>query len=299
MSDQEWLANGFEQNRRYLRSVAVRMLGSVDEAEDAVQEAWLRLSRRDTEDIEDLRAWLTTVVGRVCLDVLRWRKSRREESLSTASSHLRVLSPSVVDPELEALLTDSIGHALMVVLETMAPAERVAFVLHDMFELPFDEIAPIVGRTSTATRKLASRARQRIQGARPRVRQSSQARREAIVAAFLAASRNGSFDALLAMLDPSAVFSADAVAVAAGFPKVLRGGAAVAEAFSGAARGAKLALINGSPGMVWAPHGKPKGAFVFKFAGTWISAINLVGEPSQVSKFQISVVPVRRESESS
>lgn len=291
MSDQVWLANGFEQHRRYLRSVAVRMLGSADEAEDAVQEAWLRLSRQDNEDIENLRAWLTTVVGRVCLDMLRSRKSRREESLSAASPHLRVLRRSVVDPELEALLADSVGLALVVILETMAPAERVAFVLHDMFEFPFDEIAPIVGRTSTATRKLASRARQKLHGARNRVRRRDQAHREAIVAAFLSASKNGSFDALLALLDPSTVFSADAVAAAAGFPEVLRGGAAVAEAFSGAARGAQLALIDGSPGMVWAPHGRPRGAFVFRFTRTRISAIDLVGEPRQVDKLHIVILP--------
>jgi RNA polymerase sigma-70 factor, ECF subfamily len=297
VNDQEWLAARFEPNRPHLMSVAIRMLGSVEEAEDAVQEAWLRLSRSGDDDIEDLRAWLTTVVARVCLDMLRVRKVRREESLSATSPSLHVLSDSLVDPELGVLIADSIGLALLVVLQTMAPAERVAFVLHDVFELPFDEIAPIVGRTVTATRKLASRARQRVKGARPPVEEAGDSGRRAIVEAFMVASSGGSFDALLALLDPTVVFRADAVAVKAGFPEEIRGAAAVAEAFTGRARGARLALIDGRPGLVWAPSGEAQGAFIFKIAGTRISGINLVGDAAHLSRLRIDLTSLSKGSE--
>ena len=292
MTDQEWLAARFEPNRPHLMSVAVRMLGSVDEAEDAVQEAWLRLSRSRDDDIENLRAWLTTVVAHVCLDMLRLRKMRREESLSAPSPFLHVLSDSRVDPELEVLLADSMGLALLIVLQTMAPAERVAFVLHDMFELPFEEIAPIVGRTPAATRKLASRARRRVKGAQPSPEEANGSRRQAIVEAFMTASKGGSFDALLALLDPTVVFRADAIAMRAGFPKEMRGAAAVAEAFTGRARGARLALIDGHAGLVWAPKGKAQGAFLFKIAGTRISGIDLVGDPAQIRRLRIELTPL-------
>jgi len=189
------------------------------------------------------------------------------------------------------MIADSVGLALLVVLETLAPAERVAFVLHDMFELPFDEIAPIVDRTEAAARKLASRARQRVKGADPPAVRTNDSRREAIVRAFLAASKKGSFDALLALLDPSVVFRADPAAVRAGAPEGVRGAAAVAEAFSGRAHGAQVALIDGSPGLVWARSGKPQGAFVFEIAGTRITAISLVGEPERLSRLKIKPLP--------
>src|SRR6187551_3197246 len=211
MHDQEFLAERFEANRAHLRGVAFRMLGSLTEADDAVQEAWIRLSRTDTSEVENLRAWLTTVVGRVCLNMLRSRKTRREASLET---HLPdpILSPEEgIDPEQEALLGDSVGLALLVVLDSLTPAERVAFVLHDVFAVPFDQIAPIVGRTPTAARQLASRARRRVQGAP--AGEADPARQRRVVDAFLAAARGGDFDALLATLDPDVVLRADPVAV--------------------------------------------------------------------------------------
>ena len=208
MDEHEWLAEQFEANRTHLRAVAYRMLGSLSEADDAVQEAWLRLSRSDTSGVENLGGWLTTVVARVCLDMLRSRKSRREEPLGAHVPDPMVSREDGIDPEHEALLADSVGLALLVVLETLAPAERVAFVLHDMFDLPFDEIAPIVGRSPTAARQLASRARRRVQGAAT-VPDADLTRQREVVDAFLAASRGGDFDALLALLDPDVVLRAD------------------------------------------------------------------------------------------
>src|SRR3989441_3729479 len=203
MEDRGWLATRFEENRTHLKAVAYRMLGSVSEAEDAVQDAWLRLSRSDTSGVENLDGWLTTIVARVCLDMLRSRKSRREEPLGARAPEMIVSREEGVDPEREALLADSVGLALLVVLETLAPAERVAFVLHDMFDLPFDEIAPIVGRSPAAARQLASRARRRVQGVTaPDV---DRTRQRALVGAFLAASRDGDFEALLAVLDPDEI----------------------------------------------------------------------------------------------
>src|ERR671932_583336 len=206
MEERDWLAERFEQNRMHLRAVAYRMLGSLGEADDAVQEAWLRLSRSDTRGVENLGGWLTTVVARVCLDMLRSRKSRREEPLDVHVPDPIVSRADEIGPEHEALLADSVGLALLVVLETLAPAERLAFVMHDMFAVPFDEIAPIVGRSPTAARQLASRARQRE-----------------VVDAFLAASRDGDFDALLAVLDPDVVLRADSGAVLAGASREVRG----------------------------------------------------------------------------
>ena len=216
----DWLAQRFEENRTHLRAVAYRMLGSISEADDAVQEAWLRLSRSDTSGIENLGGWLTTVVGRVCLNMLRSRRSRREEPLGEPQVGVHLPDPIVsrengIDPEHEAQLADSVGLALLVVLETLGPAERVAFVLHDLFDLPFDEIAPIVGRSPAAARQLASRARRRVQGAAT-VPDADLTRRRAVVDAFLAASRGGDFAALLALLDPDVVLRADRAAVQAG-----------------------------------------------------------------------------------
>ena len=226
MNDQDWLAERFEANRSHLRGIAFRMLGSVTEADDAVQEAWIRLSRTDTSDVENLRAWLTTVVGRVCLNMLRSRTTRREGSLET---HLPdpILSPEAgIDPEQEALLGDSVGLAMLVVLDALTPAERVAFVLHDVFAVPFDEIAPIVGRTSTATRQLASRARRRVQGAPvPDVDLDGQ---WAVVDAFLAAARDGDFERLLAVLDPDVELRSDGGEARPGLVQHVRGAQVVA-----------------------------------------------------------------------
>src|ERR671916_14390 len=220
----EWLAQRFEEHRAHLRAVAYRMLGSPSEAEDAVQEAWLRLSRSDTSGVENLGGWLTTIVGRVCLDMLRSRRSRREGPLGVHLPEPIVSRADGIDPEHEALLADSVGLALLVVLETLSPAERLAFVLHDMFAVPFDEIAPIVGRSSTATRQLASRARRRVQGETAIPDADLDTQRE-VVDAFLAAAREGDFEALLEVLDPDVVVRDDRGAVPIGASSVVRGAA--------------------------------------------------------------------------
>ncbi|MGH7460911.1 MAG: sigma-70 family RNA polymerase sigma factor, partial [Longimicrobiales bacterium] len=241
MHGNDWLAERFESNRTHLRAVAYRMLGSRTEADDALQEAWLRVSRADTSAIENLGGWLTTVVARVCLDQLRTRKSRREESIDR---QVAASQENALDPEQQALLADSVGLALLVVLETLTPAERVAFVLHDMFDLPFDEIAPIVGRSATAARQLASRARRRVQGANARP-DADRSRQRTVVDAFLAAARSGDFTALLALLDPDVVLRADAAAVLSGAEEEVLGAAAVARTFAGRASAAQPALIDG------------------------------------------------------
>jgi RNA polymerase sigma factor (sigma-70 family) len=250
MDENEFLTKRFEEHRSHLRAVAYRMLGSPSDADDAVQEAWLRLSRSDTSGVENLGGWLTTVVGRVCLDMLRSRRSRREEPLDEPPG-ARVPEPIVsrgdgIDPEREALLADSVGPALLVVLETLAPAERLAFVLHDMFAVPFDEIAPIVGRSPSAARQLASRARRRVQGADTYPGADLTRQRE-VVDAFLAAARGGDFDALVAVLDPDVVLRIDGGAVPAGASRQIRGAAAVARrAAKGRAWAARPALVDGS-----------------------------------------------------
>ena len=283
MEAHEALAERFEANRAHLRAVAYRMLGSISEADDAVQEAWLRLSRSDSAGVENLSAWLTTVVARVCLDMLRSRKSRREEQLGVH------LSDPIAHPEHEALLADSVGIALLVVLETLAPAERLAFVLHDMFAMPFDEIAPIVQRSPAAARQLASRARRRVQGATPAGDADLTVRRE-IVDAFLAASRGGDFDALLALLDPDVVVHADEATVRAGAEKEVRGAAAVARTFAGRARVAKLALVDGAPGAVWAPGGRPRVVFGFAISRGKIVRIDLIADPARLSELDLSIL---------
>ena len=289
MEDRGWLATRFEENRTHLKAVAYRMLGSVSEAEDAVQDAWLRLSRSDTSGVENLDGWLTTIVARVCLDMLRSRKSRREEPLGAQAPEMIVSREEGVDPEREALLADSVGLALLVVLETLAPAERVAFVLHDMFDLPFDEIAPIVGRSPTAARQLASRARRRVQGAAA-VPEPDLTRQRQVVDAFLAASRGGDFEALLAVLDPDVVLRADPMAVQIGASRELRGAAAVAGTFSGRARFAQAALVNGSVGAVWAQGGRPRVVFAFTITGARIVAIDLVADPERLRQLDLMVL---------
>ena len=298
MNERAWLAEHFEAHRTHLRVVAYRMLGSAPEAEDAVQEAWLRLSRADTHEVENLRGWLTTVVARVCLDMLRARKSRGEESLETHASE-EAARPADSTPERELLVADSVGPALLLVLDTLAPAERTAFVLHDMFGVPFDEIGPIVGRSPTAARQLASRARRRVQGTAPVAGADLERQRE-IVSAFLAASREGNFDRLLALLDPDVVLRADQVAVdasaarrAAGAPPLsstVRGAAAVAKTFSGRAQAARLALVDGAAGAAWAPGGQPRAVFGFTVARGKIVAIEILADPQTLSGLEVRFV---------
>jgi RNA polymerase sigma factor (sigma-70 family) len=283
----DWLADRFEAQRTHLRSVAYRMLGSPSEADDAVQEAWIRLSRSGAADVENLGGWLTTVVSRVCLDMLRSRTARREEPLEMPAHETAPTRPDGLDPEHEALLADSVGPALLVVLETLTPPERLAFVLHDMFAVPFDEIATIVGRSPVAARQLASRARRRVQGAGTDP-PADRARQRAVVDAFLAASRRGDFDALLALLDPDVVLRADEAAVrTGGVAAEVRGAAAVAETFAGRARAAQPALIEGVVGLVWAPAGKPRAVFDLTIAGGTIVAIDLILDPEEVETLEV------------
>jgi RNA polymerase sigma-70 factor (ECF subfamily) len=285
MDEKNLLAEKFEANRTRLRAVAYRMLGSRSEVDDAVQEAWLRLSRSDADDIENLSGWLTTVVARVCLDMLRSRKSRREEPLG----------PQVPEPiaspenEQEAELADSVGTALLVVLETLAPAERLAFVLHDMFAVPFEEIAPIVGRTPAAARQLASRARRRVQGA-PSAPDADVTRQRKVVDAFLAASRGGDFEALLAVLDPDVVFRADHVAVRMGGLPEIRGAAAVAETFKGRAQAAKPALIDGAVGIAVILGGRLRIALNLTITDDRIVGIEAVADPERLRQFDLTVL---------
>jgi RNA polymerase sigma factor (sigma-70 family) len=292
MNDQDWLAERFEANRSHLRGIAYRMLGSLTEADDAVQEAWIRLSRTDTNDVENLRAWLTTVVGRVSMNMLRSRKTRREASLET---HLPdpVLSPEAgIDPEQEALLGDSVGLAMLVVLDSLAPAERVAFVLHDVFAVPFDQIAPIVGRTPTAARQLASRARRRVQGAPvPDVDLDGQ---WAVVDAFLAAARGGDFERLLDVLDPDVVLRSDGGVARPDLMSLVRGARTVAEqavAFRQFAETATRALVNGIPGgIAWAPDGRPFSVVALTVRGGRIVAIDILADPDRLGDLDLTVV---------
>jgi RNA polymerase sigma-70 factor (ECF subfamily) len=257
------------------------MLGSMSEAEDAVQESWLRLSRSDTDSIENLGGWLTRVVARVCLDVLRSRNVRREEPLDTEEADTILSRDDGVDPEHEALMADAVGLALLVVLEKLAPPERLAFVLHDLFDVPFDEIAPIVGRSPTAARQLASRARRRVRGVST-VSDAEFTSQRSIVSAFLTASREGNFAELLAVLDPDVVLRADSVVIATGGASEVHGADKVASQFSGRARDARLALVDGAVGLVWAPGGQPRVAFAITVAGGKIVAIEMVGDPARL-----------------
>lgn len=289
MDDRDWLAERFEANRTHLRAVAYRMLGSQSEADDAVQEAWLRVSRSGTSGVENLGGWLTTVVARVCLNMLRLRKSRREELLGSHIPDPAVSGEDETDPEHEALLADSVGLALLVVLEKLSPAERVAFVLHDMFDLSFGEIAPIVERSPAATRQLASRARRRVQGAAT-VPAADQTGQRKLIDAFLAASRGGNFDALLAVLDPDIVLRADHAAVGLGASKEVRGAAAVAKTFAGRARFAQPALVNGVVGAVWASAGRPRVVFAFTITRGKIVAIDLLADPKRLRRLDLSLL---------
>jgi RNA polymerase sigma-70 factor (ECF subfamily) len=288
----DFRAKRFEENRGRLRTVAYRMLGSRSEADDAVQEAWLRLSRSGVEGVENLGGWLTTVVARLCLDILRSRKSRREAPLPV---HLPEAAGAPADPEQETLLAEAVGPALLIVLDTLSPAERLAFVLHDMFAVPFEEIAPIVGRSETAARQLASRGRRKVQGASA-AQHADRARQREVVEAFLAASRDGEFDRLLAMLDPEVVLRADAAAVALGSPKEVLGARNVASTFSGRARAARLALVNGSAGLVWMHAGQPRVVFTFAMTRGKIVGIEILADPDRLRQLKVVVSPSEGES---
>ena len=292
MDDRNWLAERFEDNRDRLRAVAYRMLGSASEAEDAVQEAWLHLSRSDTGSIENLRGWLTTVVARVCLDMLRSRASRREESFGPNLPEPVANTEGGIDPEQEAVLADSVGLALLVVLNRLTPAERLAFVLHDMFAVPFEEIAAIVRRSPATARQLASRARRRVQGtsAVPDVGITQQ---RAVVDAFLTALRAGDLEAILAVLDPHVVRRADHVAVPSAAARQIRGAANVAkEALTHAdrARFARSALVDGSVGIIVAPRGKLLIALRCEVAAGRIVRMDVIADPDRLGRLGVAVL---------
>jgi RNA polymerase sigma factor (sigma-70 family) len=291
MAERDWLTEQFEENRGHLRGVAYRMLGTLNEADDAVQECWLRLSRTDTTDVENLRGWLTTVVSRVCLDMLRSRKSRREEPLEVPGSDAPTAAATAPDPESEAVMADSVGFALLVVLDRLSPAERLAFVLHDLFDLSFDDIARIAGRTPEATRQLASRARRRVRGVTA-VPKTEIAEQRSVVDAFLAALRTGDAEKLVTLLDPDFSAHADAVAFPGGLPEV-HGTKAWANFALQTARGAKLArpaLVDGAVGLVVAPRARLFRVLRLTFRDGKIAHMEVVGDPERLSQIELGVL---------
>jgi RNA polymerase sigma factor (sigma-70 family) len=290
MSDRDYLAERFEEHRTHLRAVAYRMLGSLSEVDDAVQEAWLRLSRADTAGIDNLGGWLTTVVAHVCLDMLRSRTSRREEPFTAEAPEPVATGTRGSSPEQEALLADSVGLALLVVLDRLTPAERLAFVLHDMFAVPFEEIAPIVGRSAEAARQLASRARRRVRGGG--APDPDLVRQREVVEAFIAALRGGDFEGLLAVLDPDLVVRAD-MPVPAGAPREIRGAAVWAKgaiAYGHLAQLARPMLVNGAVGIVVAPRGRLVRALTFTIANGKITEIEVIGDPARLGELDVSIV---------
>jgi RNA polymerase sigma-70 factor (ECF subfamily) len=290
MSDRDYLAERFEEHRTHLRAVAYRMLGSLSEVDDAVQEAWLRLSRADTAGIDNLGGWLTTVVAHVCLDMLRSRTSRREEPFTPEAPEPVATGTRGSSPEQEALLADSVGLALLVVLDRLTPAERLAFVLHDMFAVPFEEIAPIVGRSAEAARQLASRARRRVRGGG--APDPDLVRQREVVEAFIAALRGGDFEGLLAVLDPDLVVRAD-MPVPAGAPREIRGAAVWAKgaiAYGHLAQLARPMLVNGAVGIVVAPRGRLVRALRFTIANGKITEIEVIGDPARLGELDVSIV---------
>jgi RNA polymerase sigma factor (sigma-70 family) len=289
MDQSNWVTEQFEASRPRLRAVAYRMLGSHAEADDAVQEAWLRLARDDRSDVENLSGWLTTVVSRVCLDRLRSRKSRPEDPAGAQPPDLDRWADRDDDPERQALTADSVGAALLVVLDLLAPAERVAFVLHDVFAMPFDDIAAIVGRSPEATRQLASRARRRVQGTAgaPEV---DLVRQREVVDAFLAAARGGDFERLVSLLDPDVVLRPDAAALRMGALPETEGAAEVAAALSGGARVARVALIDGVAGLAWAPSGRTRSAIAFTIVDGKIHEINVTADRERLEQLDIVLV---------
>ena len=292
MDEREWLAERFEEHRPHLQAVAYRMLGSLSEADDAIQETWLRLSRSDADGIENLGGWLTTVVGRVCLNMLRSRRTRPEESLNVHVPDPIISRADGTDTEHDALLADSVGLALLVVLETLNPAERLAFVLHDMFAVPFDEIAPIVGRSPAATRQLASRARRRVQGEAPAPDADLKRQRE-VVDAFFAAAHRGDFDALVAVLDPDVVVRSDGGILRAGDSDVTRGAQAVAGRamrFASLAPFVRPALVNGAAGAVVTPHGEPFVVMAFTVRDGKVVEIDALRDPERLAELDLTVL---------
>jgi RNA polymerase sigma factor (sigma-70 family) len=291
MDQNAWLGERFEEQRAHLKAVAYRMLGSLSEADDAVQEAWVRLSRSEPRRIENLGGWLTTVVGRVCLDMLRARRSRAEQPLDARLPDPIVSPGDHVDPDQEALLADSVGLALIVVLDTLAPAERLAFVLHDMFAVPFDEIAPIVGRSPAAARQLASRARRRVQGAA--VPDTDLTGQREVVDAFFAAARDGDFDALVAVLDPDIVLRSDGGVLRPGASIVVRGAAAVASQallFRRLHPYVRPALVNGTAGVVVSPHGRPFSVMAFTVRRRRIVEIDALADPERLRRLDLTIL---------
>ncbi|HEU5002493.1 MAG TPA: sigma-70 family RNA polymerase sigma factor [Actinomycetota bacterium] len=291
MADTDWLTEAFEANRGRLRGVAYRMLGSASEADDAVQEAWLRVNAAGADGVENLGAWLMTITARVCLNMLRSQRSRREEFFESAPEAAAGLAGEA-DPESEAILADSVGAALQVVLDTLAPPERLAFVLHDLFAMPFDEIAPILGRSATAARQMASRARRRVQGAEMDAGRPRHPHR-AIVDAFLTAARGGDVTELLGLLDPDVVLTADAGSSGFGEPRVVRGAEAVvrgATQFPARARWARAALVNGKPGMVLDPGGKLLGALTMEIKGGRITAVDIIGDVDRLVALTVAAL---------
>ncbi len=299
MDESEWLAERFEEHRTHLRAVAYRMLGSLTEAEDAVQDTWLRLSRSGADEVENLGGWLTTIAARVCLNMLRSRKVRREESFGL---HLPdpIISPDgELQPEEEALLAEAVGLALLVVLETLAPAERLAFVLHDLFALPFEEIAPMGGRSSAAARQLASRARRRVTGAAIPAPDPDLARQRAVVDAFFLAAREGDFDALVAVLDPEVVLRIDAGARHPTASMVIHGAADVARQariglramFTRPVVDLRPALVNGAAGVVVTVGGQPMTVMGFTVTAGKIVEIDAIADPERVRRIAAAVVP--------
>jgi RNA polymerase sigma factor (sigma-70 family) len=290
MDENEWLADRFEEHRAHLRAVAYRMLGSLTEADDAVQDTWLRLSRSEADEVENLGGWLTTIVARVCLNMLRSRNLRRVESFGAHLPDPLVSPDAELQPEEEALLADSVGLALLVVLDTLAPAERLAFVLHDMFELPFEEIAPMVGRSPAATRQVASRARRRVKGADVPAPDPDLARQRDVVGAFFSAARGGDFDALVAVLDPDVVLRLDAGARRPAASMAIRGAAAVArQALRGLSSALpalhlRPALVNGAAGVVVTLRGRPITVMGFTVAEGKIVEIDAIADPDRVRR---------------
>lgn len=299
MDDSTWLTERFEDYRPHLRTVAYRLLGSMTDVDDALQEAWMRLHRFDASGVENMGGWLTTIVARVCLNMLQSRRSRREEPVGAHLPGPDVHHSDGVDPEQQALLSDSVGLALLVVLDALTPAERLAFVLHDMFAVPFEEIAPIVERSPTAARQLASRARRRVRGAA--VPDTDPTRQREVVAAFLAASRSGDFSALIALLDCDVVLRADQPAVDAAMSRQASGAPAVPKRVSGAGAVAgtfterplllaQLALVDGVAGAVWAPGGRPRVVFGFTVRRGKIVAIDIVADPERLRRLDLAIL---------
>ncbi|GHO79733.1 RNA polymerase sigma factor [Ktedonobacter sp. SOSP1-85] len=289
MDEHDWLVERFEAERPQLQAMAYRMLGSLPEAQDAVQESWLHLVRTDRSTVSNPGAWLSRAVTRICLDMLRARRSRREESLEASFPGSITREPSGSDPEQEAELADSVGLALLVVLDQLAPAERLAYVLHDIFAVPFDEIAPLVERSEAAARQLASRARRRVRG-RAHMQDADLTTSREVVEAFLTAARTGNFDALLAVLDPDVVLRRDPRAVPAGIAGELHGAAAVAKQFVGRAQATQPVLVNGSVGVVVAPYGRLLSVLDLSIRGGKITAITTISDPARLRQVHLAVL---------